>query len=97
MSKRSSTARATAQAAGRRRRHGGAAGAQSPPRVAPALDPFEGPAQDYESRSPAHAVVGLPEQLDAPGLWRGVGYRVGKRTGWPPVSTRWWRSSACRQ
>ena len=29
---------------------------------------------DYERRSLAH-VVGLPEQLDAPGLWRGVGYR----------------------
>ena len=41
------------------------------------LDPFE-VLQDYESRSLAH-VVGLPEQLDAPGLWRGVGYRVGKR------------------
>ena len=40
------------------------------------LDPFE-VLQDYESRSLAH-VVGLPEQLDAPGLWRGVGYRVGK-------------------
>lgn len=33
---------------------------------------------DYERRSLAH-VVGLPEQLDAPGLWRGVGYRIGKR------------------
>jgi len=31
---------------------------------------------DYERRSLAH-VVGLPEQLDAPGLWRGVGYRIG--------------------
>ncbi len=31
---------------------------------------------DYEHRSLAH-VVGLPEQLDAPGLWRGVGYRIG--------------------
>ena len=41
------------------------------------LDPFE-VLQDYESRSLAH-VVGLPEQLDAPGLWRGVAYRVGKR------------------
>ena len=41
------------------------------------LDPFE-VLQDYEARSLAH-VVGLPEQLDAPGLWRGVGYRVGKR------------------
>jgi twitching motility protein PilI len=33
---------------------------------------------DYERRSLAH-VAGLPEQLDAPGLWRGVGYRVGRR------------------
>lgn len=32
---------------------------------------------DYEDRSLAH-VAGLPEQLDAPGLWRGVGYRVGR-------------------
>jgi twitching motility protein PilI len=40
-------------------------------------DPFEILA-DYERKSLAH-VAGLPEQLDAPGLWRGVGYRVGKR------------------
>ena len=33
---------------------------------------------DYEQRSLAH-VAGLPEQLDAPGLWRGVGFRVGRR------------------
>lgn len=33
---------------------------------------------DYEQRSLAH-VAGLPEQIDAPGLWRGVGYRVGAR------------------
>ena len=32
--------------------------------------------RDYEQRSLAH-VAGLPEQLDAPGLWRGVAYRVG--------------------
>ncbi|MDB6163363.1 MAG: purine-binding chemotaxis protein CheW [Xanthomonadaceae bacterium] len=31
---------------------------------------------DYERRSLAH-VVGLPEQLEAPGLWRGVGFRIG--------------------
>jgi len=31
---------------------------------------------DYEQRSLVH-VAGLPEQLDAPGLWRGVAYRVG--------------------
>lgn len=33
---------------------------------------------DYERRSLAH-VVGLPEQLDAPGLWRGVGFRIGSK------------------
>ncbi len=33
---------------------------------------------DYEDRSLRH-VAGLPEQIDAPGLWRGVGYRVGAR------------------
>jgi twitching motility protein PilI len=33
---------------------------------------------DYEQRSLAH-VVGLPEQLDAPGLWRGVGFRIGHK------------------
>jgi twitching motility protein PilI len=33
---------------------------------------------DYERRSLAH-VAGLPEQLDAPGLWRGVGYRIGRQ------------------
>jgi twitching motility protein PilI len=32
---------------------------------------------DYEQRSLAH-VVGLPEQIEAPGLWRGVGFRVGR-------------------
>ena len=37
--------------------------------------PFEVLA-DYERRSLAH-VAGLPEQLDAPGLWRGVGFRIG--------------------
>jgi twitching motility protein PilI len=31
---------------------------------------------DYERRSLTH-VVGLPEQMEAPGLWRGVGYRIG--------------------
>jgi twitching motility protein PilI len=33
---------------------------------------------DYERRSLAH-VAGLPEQLDAPGLWRGVGFRIGHK------------------
>ena len=37
--------------------------------------PFEALA-DYERRSLAH-VAGLPEQIDAPGLWRGIGFRVG--------------------
>ncbi len=32
---------------------------------------------DYEQRSLAH-VPGLPEQIEAPGLWRGVGFRVGR-------------------
>ena len=41
------------------------------------LDPFDA-LVDYERRSLAHK-VGLPEQLDAPGLWRGVGYRIGTR------------------
>ena len=47
------------------------------PAVTPAqsLTPYEVLA-DYERRSLAH-VAGLPEQLDAPGLWRGVGYRIG--------------------
>lgn len=37
--------------------------------------PFETLA-DYERRSLAH-VAGLPEQIDAPGLWRGIGFRIG--------------------
>lgn len=32
---------------------------------------------DYERRSRAHA-PGLPEQIEAPGLWRALGYRVGE-------------------
>lgn len=39
------------------------------------VEPFDILA-DYEQRSMAHA-AGLPEQLAAPGLWRGVGYRIG--------------------
>jgi len=50
-------------------------GSSSQSRAASGLGPFEVLA-DYERRSLAH-VVGLPEQLDAPGLWRGVGYRIG--------------------
>ncbi|MFA5684368.1 MAG: chemotaxis protein CheW [Lysobacteraceae bacterium] len=33
---------------------------------------------DYEQRSLAHQ-PGTPEHIDAPGLWRGVGYRLGSR------------------
>lgn len=40
-------------------------------------DPFALLAE-YERQSLAH-VAGLPEQLDAAGTWRGVGYRIGKR------------------
>ncbi len=43
----------------------------------PHRDPFA-MLLDYEQRSLAH-VAGLPEQFDAPGLWRGVGYRIGER------------------
>ena len=85
-----------------RHKHGkGSGGASQTPvaaevPVAPA-DPFS-ILQDYEARSLAH-VVGLPEQLDAPGLWRGVGYRIGRRRlasgfdevveilGMPPVTS----------
>ena len=45
--------------------------------ASPQLPPFD-ILDDYERRSLAH-VVGLPEQLDAPGLWRGVGYRIGNK------------------
>jgi len=33
---------------------------------------------DYERRSLAH-VAGMPEQIEAPGLWRGIGFRIGRR------------------
>jgi len=42
-----------------------------------ALSPFEALAE-YEKRSLAH-VAGVPEQIDAPGLWRGIGFRIGTR------------------
>lgn len=42
-----------------------------------AQDPFAVLA-DYERRSLAH-MPGLPEQLEAPGLWRGVGFRLGHK------------------
>lgn len=40
------------------------------------LTPFETLAE-YERSSLAH-VAGLPEQIDAPGLWRGIGFRIGQ-------------------
>lgn len=39
--------------------------------------PFEVLAS-YEQRSLAHA-AGAPEQIEAPGLWRGIGFRIGAR------------------
>jgi twitching motility protein PilI len=39
------------------------------------MTPFEALA-NYERRSLAHA-AGLPEQIEAPGLWRGIGFRIG--------------------
>ena len=39
------------------------------------LNPFD-VLLDLEQRSLAH-VAGLPEQLDAPGLWRGIAFRLG--------------------
>jgi twitching motility protein PilI len=32
---------------------------------------------DYERRSLAH-VAGVPERIEAPGLWRGIGFRLGR-------------------
>ncbi len=43
----------------------------------PTLTPFE-VLLDYERRSLAH-VAGMPEQIEAPGLWRGIGFRLGAR------------------
>lgn len=39
--------------------------------------PFEVLAE-YERRSLVHA-AGVPEQIEAPGLWRGIGFRIGDR------------------
>ena len=39
--------------------------------------PYEALA-DYERRSLAH-VAGMPDQIEAVGLWRGIGFRVGSR------------------
>ena len=44
---------------------------------APLGTPFEVLAE-YEQRSLAH-VAGVPEQIEAPGLWRGIGFRIGPR------------------
>lgn len=44
---------------------------------AASIDAFETLAE-YERRSLAH-VAGLPEQLQAAGLWRGIGFRIGQR------------------
>lgn len=41
------------------------------------LTPFE-VLTGYEQRSLAHA-AGAPEQIEAPGLWRGIGFRIGER------------------
>lgn len=52
---------------------------QSQPAARPQPRDTRGPflvLADYEQRSLVH-VAGLPEELDAPGLWRGVAYRVG--------------------
>lgn len=51
-----------------------------PPRAraeGPQLSSFEA-LLDYERRSLAH-VAGVPEQIEALGLWRGIGYRIGER------------------
>ncbi|HET8899792.1 MAG TPA: chemotaxis protein CheW [Rhodanobacteraceae bacterium] len=49
----------------------------SPEQFDLAAGPFDALA-DYERRSLAH-VAGAPEQVDAQGLWRGIGFRVGAR------------------
>jgi twitching motility protein PilI len=54
------------------------AGAEEAARIDAAfIDAFETLAE-YERRSLAH-VAGLPEQLQAAGLWRGIGFRIGQR------------------
>lgn len=40
------------------------------------LSPFE-VLLDYERRAQAH-VAGTAEQVEAPGLWRGIGFRIGR-------------------
>ncbi len=51
--------------------------ARRPRENRPLLTSFEA-LVDYERRSLAH-VAGVPEQIEAPGLWRGIGFRVGER------------------
>src|SRR5688572_29486220 len=41
------------------------------------FEPFEA-LVDFERRAAAH-VAGAAEQVEAPGLWRGVGFRIGER------------------
>ena len=41
------------------------------------MSPFEALAT-FEKQSLAHT-AGLPEQIEAPGLWRGIGFRIGTR------------------
>src|SRR5690606_40555674 len=54
-----------------------AAAVAEPGTSATPATPFEVLAE-YERLALAH-VAGLPEQLNAPGLWRGVGYRIGRQ------------------
>ena len=51
--------------------------ARAPRAPRPLLNSFEA-LVDYERRSLAH-VAGVPEQIEAPGLWRGIGFRVADR------------------
>lgn len=55
---------------------GGGAVGDPAPRPMP-TSPFEVLAE-YERLALEH-VAGLPEQMSAPGLWRGVGYRIGRQ------------------
>ena len=55
----------------------GAAGHPDDTNGGAVIDAFEA-LSEYERRSLAH-VAGLPEQLQAAGLWRGIGFRIGQR------------------
>lgn len=66
--------------------HRSDASRQSPPVAAPAPAVVQASAQpagayallaDYDRRSLAHD-PGVPEQIEAPGLWRAIGFRVGE-------------------